>query len=1291
MKKTRNKAFIARLTTALSIFVVSLVAGILMLPSLGIVSGANMQWQFEEVRLAQAEPFEYFKTDFDSVANLKKEAHSVSRQVQTEGSVLLMNNNMGNEGRPAQRNRPALPLNPATEKTVSLFDVTAVDPIWGGMGSGMAAVTGGRPANGDRPFNATGGFEAAGKTGIYDSPSFPVEASRLSWKTSLEDAGFDINEDLWDWYDGLPRPWGSGTNTGPTTTPSTPSPDSFPAGLRGTTHTSHMGTFNIGGASWNQMPASKSNSVDVGIFVLGRMGGEDFDRQMLSWDQGVPKPSHLGGTLRDAGNTQRSYLVLSDKERTVLDQLAVLRDNGTIGKLILIINASNQPELDWLTLGNEYNFDAAAWVGGIGQDGIDGIVDLLIGEQSFSGRLPQMFWNRHADNPVHANFGSYTFGTGSMQRSAQGGSGAASGEPDRYVVYQEGMYLGYRYAETRYEDVVLGRADALANGTWDRQNFNYSNVVAFPFGFGLSYTTFAYSNLSVARRNVTTTPVRPAPGRQNTVINKTFYDVTVTVTNTGTAAGREAVTVYLQRPYANYHIQNDIQIPSVELVGYDKSPVLQPNQSWTTTIAVDEKYFAAFDAWGEETFVATGGDYFLSLGNSEWGAHQAVNNILARKGKTTADGMTFNGTADMAWQISHTGTPVTHDFGASGLNQAGRTKYAISDATGNPVKNLFDHADINRFEAAQADGRNQVEYLSRNDWAGTVRFVNPTLREAQQHILSTTHTVVPQTILHRTPQMLAMMNTERSQIMDEVLGNYPTYGANNNLTFSDMAVRRPDGNLRFDYDDPKWDQFLDQLTWSDYIWLLSDGLRRTMDVETVGKPRSNEVNGPLGFSPRYGDSGQVNVYRHYSFRDTTQFPGGGFFVNFGVGEKDPGVTGFANIGVFRVPNYYGEGKDAFIPRRDTDWHRDLYRDTFGTEMEQILDPDHIAYTTAFPSNPIVAATFNNDLIYQVGVMIGEDALWAGYSGIYGTGINILRTAHQGRVFEYYSECGFLTGMVASAWSRGVQSKGTYVYNKHFVLNEQELSRYGVNQFLNEQTLREIYLRAFEIPIILDDAKAIMGTLARVGVEYGPASSALMTDWLRGEAGFSGFTVTDWWLGHHHLEGGFESSDAFRFDTGYYMNLSRTLLAGNDLPDGVIGHVSLDLYRPEGQAQSPFRSSSSRHYTINASGERVPLPSMPPMTIFDGQGGRPLRVHNADIAWAMRESAKRIMYTTANSNLSNELFNDIRITGQLVEVPEDEDPDDTGCSCGSSGGTAASAGFMLLGLGLALSVLFVKKK
>jgi beta-glucosidase len=235
------------------------------------------------------------------------------------------------------------------------------------------------------------------------------------------------------------------------------------------------------------------------------------------------------------------------------------------------------------------------------------------------------------------------------------------------------------------------------------------------------------------------------------------------------------------------------------------------------------------------------------------------------------------------------------------------------------------------------------------------------------------------------------------------------------------------------------------------------------------------------------------------------------------------------------------------------------------------DPDKNLKGTCFPCNGIVAATLNDELVRRVGELIGEDAMWAGYAGLYGSGLNIHRTPYAGRVFEYYSEDGTLTGLIDTVETIGIQSKGVYVYNKHFVLNDQENNRAGIGTWCNEQALREIYLRAFELPIINADAKCVMTAFNRMGAIWAGAYPELLTTWLRGEAGMDGFAVTD------------------MYDNGYMVKVHE-VLAGNDIPDNFVGD-DLSEFAPYGP-----------------NGAKA----------------------NAIVANAMRESAKRVLYTVLHS-------------------------------------------------------------
>ena len=131
-------------------------------------------------------------------------------------------------------------------------------------------------------------------------------------------------------------------------------------------------------------------------------------------------------------------------------------------------------------------------IGTLGSTGAKAIANILVGSVNPSGRLADTFWTEHRFNPVHANFGRYSYTGNTIKYGGTHGNNPAGGSPSKatmydhtgvyYVVYQEGIYNGYRYTETRYEDKVLGAENV---GEYD-----YNSVVKYPFGFGLSYTNF---------------------------------------------------------------------------------------------------------------------------------------------------------------------------------------------------------------------------------------------------------------------------------------------------------------------------------------------------------------------------------------------------------------------------------------------------------------------------------------------------------------------------------------------------------------------------------------------------------------------------------------------------------------------------------------------------------------------------------------------------------------------------------------------------------------------------------
>ena len=762
----------------------------------------------------------------------------------------------------------------------------------------------------------------------------------------------------------------------------------------------------IGEIKWSKVKKNNGDTIGNGedvIFVVGRVGGEGNDVTVT-----------IDDTLDD------DYLKLNENELSILEGLKELKDDGKIRSITMIINSANPMSVGFLN-DETYGVDAALWVGSVGQTGIYAVGDVISGKTNPSGSLPDTWWVDNQLNPVQNNFGSYTYADANNFDL-----GTNANKFNQYVVYQEGIYVGYKYTETRYEDVVMGTPNA--------GDFNYNSIVGYPFGFGLSYTSFSFSDMQVEKTG---------EGQQ------TSYDVSVKVTNTGAVAGKKTVQVYAQKPYTEYDKQNGIEKAAVELAGYGKTAILQPGESEVVKVNVPEYFLTSYDATGTGVYILDEGHYYLTVADD---SHAAANNILAAKGMTTENGMTAAGDASLTYGMDYTFDAET---------------YATSYGTGSEVKSLFADADVNRYEGS---GDNSVVYYSRSNWAGTV-----TSGPVQ---------------LTMTAQIAADAKLDDSDLPDATGMEFPTMGVSANLQLVNM--------MDYDYDDPQWDIFMDQLTYEQMAKLCANGLRMTINIDAIGKPLTVDHNGPSGVTQKYS-----------------------------VGENGYAV--------------------------------------------QTNDPQKDIKGTCYPCNGIIAATFNDELIREVGELIGEDAMWAGYAGLYGTGLNIHRSPYAGRVFEYYSEDGTLTGLVDAAETLGIQSKGVYVYNKHFVLNDQENNRAGIATWINEQALRENYLRAFELPIVNADAKCVMTAFNRLGAQWAGAYTELLTDWLRGEAGMEGFAVTDMYD-----------------DT--YMVKANEVVAGNDIPDNYVGDdiSQFAAYGPNGTTP------------------------------------------NAAVAQALRTSSKRVLYTVLHS-------------------------------------------------------------
>lgn len=317
---------------------------------------------------------------------------------------------------------------------------------------------------------------------------------------------------------------------------------------------------------------------DTAIIFIARAGGEgkDLPAVLDGPDTYDPDGTAMGPSGERFGNPDdldpnKHYLELSNRELGMIDAVTKNFD-----KIILIVNSANTFELDWTKQYSQIKSIVA--VAGPGQKGFASLGKVLSGELNPSGRTVDLFAADVLDAPAMANFGDYRYvidnGNGSYSVAVD-----KNNVPLTYVNYAEGIYVGYRYYET-----------AAAEGA-----INYDEKVLFPFGYGLSYTTFAQE---VVPNSLTW--------------SDTDISVDVQVTNTGTIAGKEVVQLYYSAPYTG-----KIEKSSIELAAFGKTGVIQPGESETITLTFKVEDMASYDY--AKTYSAAGsyvlepGEYHLML------------------------------------------------------------------------------------------------------------------------------------------------------------------------------------------------------------------------------------------------------------------------------------------------------------------------------------------------------------------------------------------------------------------------------------------------------------------------------------------------------------------------------------------------------------------------------------------------------------------------------------------------------------------------------------------------------
>lgn len=545
-------------------------------------------------------------------------------------------------------------------------------------------------------------------------------------------------------------------------------------------------------ANWKEAIAKDS----IGICVFARGAGEG----------NTYKP---GSALNYAGEaTGEDPLKLSADELAVVEAA-----KETCSKVIVLLNTGNNMMIADIAEGGSHEVDGICYIGCPNDYQTIGIANVLTGKVNATGALASAFVRDHQSIPAVQNVGGDYFADyeivcrnddprypgkeiGNIGTGSFGGADTYNG--GMYIVEAEGIYVGYKYYETRYFDAVMGQGNAnSAAGATQGSAWNYSDEMLYTFGHGLSYLDYTQTIKSV-------TVDRSVNGNITAVIE---------VKNNSNQDGKFLTQLYVQQPYTDYDRTNLVEKSAVMFLNSAKVDVAA-GKSKEVTITIPTKYLASYDANNAKTYILDAGDYYFTAAA---GAHEAVNNILAAQGKTTADGMDAAGkNAVVSWK----------------LDQLDNTTFAIANNT--TVTNVADDADLNYWLPGT------VTYLTRQDWnTFPINYNKLNLKIADSP---------------KKDQWIAEMRGETYTISDTGAAAEAVPGPK--FTASEIGAEQLNN-----INDPYWDKLVHAITIDEAVGAVIHGGSRSDTLTNIDNPVVIQNEGPTGISAGYTDEATGKTYK----------------------------------------------------------------------------------------------------------------------------------------------------------------------------------------------------------------------------------------------------------------------------------------------------------------------------------------------------------------------------------------------------------------------------------------------